>query len=302
MSLKHISFHGFNWSEEEGEEDEATIGGAMDFGPVTRAIQESDSVTEVAFHECNFPTRTQIQHLKAMLANPHKPRTLILGRGTLFNGLEDDEYYASLFELKIMMHFLGELVTNSPGLCPLDVREFHEFRPEIPSRRLIIDALKEDTCSAVKSVLFGILSSQDLDDLIQSLPLFPHLRKIQFELTAEQEVSHQKALLFGSLFRNVSLHCIDSSAPVAQEERDDDDDSKKEEHIFLNMIGKRNQHLLDLLWDFSHENNFCTPIHFVPFLLENSLKVACPLHVHASFQSLLRLEEYQGICASPNDG
>jgi hypothetical protein len=152
-----------------------------------------------------------------------------------------------------------------------------------------LNALKEDASAAVKSVLFGVLSSQDLVDLVQCVPLFCHVRKIQFELTTDQECSSQKVLLLGSLFRNITLYRIDSSSPKKQ----DDDDNKKEERMFLNMIGERNQALLDLLLDFCHENKFRTLVPFVPFLVAHSLKVASPLHLRGSFQSLLRLEEYQ---------
>jgi hypothetical protein len=187
------------------------------------------------------------------------------------------------------MQFVGGLVRSSPaGLHQLNVRKFHEDREEFPSRQPIMDALKENASAPVKSVLFGILSSEDLSDLVQCVPLFPHLRKIQFELTAEQQVSDQKALLFESLFRNISLYRINLKAPLVQ-----DKDDRNGERLFLNMIGRRNQQLLDLLLDFSHENIFRTPPHFVPFLLEHSLKVASPLHLRGSFQSLLRLEEYQ---------
>jgi hypothetical protein len=301
-SLKHVSFHGFYWTEEEDTEIVGEF--PFDFGLIPGALQESDCVNEIAFGDCSFSTPTQILHFKSMLDSSYKPYTLILGEYIDFDGMlgnehEDDEDEDT--DMAVAMQFVGELVTNSPGLYQLDVREFHEDQEELPSRQAIFDALKEDTSAAVKSVLFGALSSQDFNDLVQSLPRFPHLREIQFDLTAEQAFSCQKALLFGSLFRNISLHRIDSSAPLAQKDMDDDS-KEKEERIFLNMIGKRNQHLLDLLWDFSHENKFCTPIHFVPFLLENSLKVACPLHVRSSFQSLLRLDEHQRNSAVTNDG
>jgi hypothetical protein len=293
-SLKHVSFYNFYWVRED--EDEGTIPGAWDFGPVARAIQESDSIAEVAFYDCNFPFPSQIPHLKSIIASPSKPRTLILGEGTLLYGIfdeDDDEHDFALIgsDMGLFMRFVGGLVTSSPGLCQLDVREFREHGPEIPSRRPIMDALKEDASAPVKSVLLGLLSSEDLGDLVQCVPLFPHLQKIQFEIAAEQENSRQKALLLGSLFRNSTLHCIDSSTPT--ERKEDDDDSKKEELMFLTMIGQRNQQLLDLLLDFSYENRFGTPPHFVPLLLAHSLNVASPLHLRGSFQSLLRLEEYQ---------
>jgi hypothetical protein len=127
-SLKHISFHHFYWVEHD--DDEGTIPGAWDFGPVARAIQESDSIAVVAFNDCKFSISSQILHLKSIFASPSKPRTLGLGKGTTLNGIfdEGDEHDFALIgsDMGLFMKFVGGLVRNCPGLCQLDLREFRE--------------------------------------------------------------------------------------------------------------------------------------------------------------------------------
>jgi hypothetical protein len=98
------------------------------------------------------------------------------------------------------------------------------------------------------------------------------------------------------MFHNSELPSINirSQPPIGSDSDDQvTDNDKKEEHLFAEMIGKRNQELAGILFNSSPPNRLEVSCEFLPFLLEQSLRLSTssPIYLRASFHSLLQLHE-----------
>jgi hypothetical protein len=192
-----------------------------------------------------------------------------------------------------MADFFIDLIQSCSGIRELDIREFVGIEPMLDYQGIAMGELKKESSASVKSISFGILSSWNIDRLIRDIDSFPNVQNIQFAFPARSSTSQQRRL-FEKLFQNIRLPCIDTCAqpPISSDGVNDDDDlvvneKKQEEYHFLEMIGKRNQVLVDVL-DWSQQNRLDVSSEFLHFLLIFSS--VSPSHLRASFQSLLQLK------------